>query len=262
VAGGTLVVADDGQLWEMAAYVEGTPIVVPAPSQIAAAMRTLATVHAAGAAIREQRPSVSASAGLAERIARAENLSVRPWRDYLRGASWSESTRFLAGRLLEASDCFESCRGVRVLSALSAAAPASLLCQVVLRDVWRDHVLFEPTELQKVVGIIDLHAAGIDTPATDVARLLGSWMPPDQPVGSSWWAEAIDAYETVRPLGRVERRLVPLLAATGIIFGIDNWFRWILIDRRHFSDQDRVAARIDRLLGILPAALKILAEAA
>jgi Ser/Thr protein kinase RdoA (MazF antagonist) len=127
----------------------------------------------------------------------------------------------------------------------------------VLRDVWSDHMLFADGG-DRVSGIIDYHAAGIDSPATDLARLLGSWSLAGEcrePSLVDAWRDALNAYERVRPLAPVERRLVPWLHATGVIFGLDNWFRWTLEERRTFPDAGRVRERMKRLVAALGSAL-------
>jgi len=130
----------------------------------------------------------------------------------------------------------------------------------VVRDVWCDHVLFDRHVQDRVVGIVDVHAMGMDTPAMDVARLLGSWLPAGTPADEAWWNAAIDAYETVRPLGDHERRLVPMLAATGVIFGLDNWFHWTLDEGRTFPSREGVLSRIAWLVARLPTALRVLSR--
>ena len=69
------------------------------------------------------------------------------------------------------------------------------------------------------------------------------------------WRPALDAYESLRPLG-ADRRLVPWLDATATIFGLDNWFRWVLVEGRRFERSARVVARVDRLLESLPEAVE------
>jgi Ser/Thr protein kinase RdoA (MazF antagonist) len=160
--------------------------------------------------------------------------------------------------LARASELFDAHGGEDVLQKIVSCTPAPLLCQAVLRDIWSDHVLFDHHQTDRIAGIVDLHAMGIDSPATDVARLLGSWLPIEEPIDDVWWDAAMDAYEAVRPLSARERRLVPMFAATGIVFGLDNWFRWTLGEGRVFQDATRVMARINRLVTCLPEALNVI----
>jgi Ser/Thr protein kinase RdoA (MazF antagonist) len=132
----------------------------------------------------------------------------------------------------------------------------------VLRDVWAEHVLFVD-RTDRVAGIIDYHAAAIDSPATDLARLLGSWRPPaPEDRYFAGWGPTIAAYERIRPLHAIEQQLIPVLAATGVLFGVDNWFRWLIEEERRFPRADTVLRRIDRLLEELPPALVFLADRA
>ncbi len=260
VDGHTLVVTDDGRLCEMLEYVDGVTTSDPAPSQIASAMRALAHVHSAAALLAENPPMLAVSPGWTERVSRARELSDRPWRSLLNAPPpASEWATAVMPHIAVACDHFEAGGGSQCVAWLATTVPAPLRCQFVLRDVWSEHVFFDSDDRDRVAAIIDLHAAGIDTPATDVARLLGSWLPPR--VSTSWWATAIEAYANVLPMGPCERRLVPLLAATGIIFGLDNWFRWTLVEGRSFPEHDRVVSRLHRLVSSLPGALNVLHEA-
>lgn len=105
-----------------------------------------------------------------------------------------------------------------------------------------------------MTGIIDWHAAGSDTPATDVARLMGSW-PGDRAATEMF----LDSYRAIRPLSAHESALVPFLRDTGILFGLDNWFRWIMEENRLFADRRKVERRVDFLLAALPCAIGNLA---
>jgi Ser/Thr protein kinase RdoA (MazF antagonist) len=79
--------------------------------------------------------------------------------------------------------------------------------------------------------------------------------------GAGWgdrWESALDAYDRVRPLRADQRALVPWLAATAVVFGLDRWFRWVLDEQRSFAESALVEARIDRLLHQLPQAFDLL----
>jgi Ser/Thr protein kinase RdoA (MazF antagonist) len=262
LAGGvdTLAATPDGRLWEAVSFIAGRPVDEPRPKQIAAAMWALAEIHAASATMPSDPPALAPARGLADRVGRARAMAGMPWQDLLGHgpATGGPLTAALVARLPPAAECFASHGGAALVRGLARLEPATLPCQVVLRDVWSDHVLFESAAAERVAGVIDLHAVGFDTPAADVARLLGSWLPAAPQVDPDWWSAAIAAYETVRPLGPEAERLVPWLAASGILFGLDHWFRWTLVEGRTFPETDPVTRRVDRLLARLPAALTTL----
>jgi Ser/Thr protein kinase RdoA (MazF antagonist) len=115
-----------------------------------------------------------------------------------------------------------------------------------------------PRQPERVVGVVDFHAAAVDTPATDLARLVGSWRTEPGaglPCRAPRWHDAMEAYSAVRPLSPDERMLIPWLHATGVIFGLDNWFRWSLVEGRVFVRPARIVGRIDRLAEQLSSAL-------
>ncbi|MFM7106997.1 MAG: phosphotransferase [Planctomycetaceae bacterium] len=255
--GGTVVADGRGVLWEMMPFVEGVATASPGPARAAAAAAMLARVHVAAAALPGALPRPGRSAGAARRISGARDLLARSWR--IRRESWAAGGAF-AARLDRAIAIFETSRGDRAVAAVAAAREDDVTVQAVLRDVWSEHVLFAAADPPRVAGIVDLHAAGIDAPATDLARMLGSWRRAGAADANPLrtWPEAVAAYEGVRPLDEVERRLVPFLHAAGVVCGLDNWFRWTLDDGRTFPDAATV--RVDRLLEDLPAALEWLAE--
>ncbi len=262
IDGDTLVPSADDRLWEMLTWVEGNPVISPSRSQMTAAMHAVARLHLALADVPGEEPRFMASHGVEERILRARRLLGRPWRRLLNLAPQASALEQEVGSVrARAGDIFEAYDADVILQKVATLASFPLLCQSVLRDVWCDHVLFDRSTPDHVAGVVDFHAIGIDTPAVDVARLLGSWLRAGQSDNAAWWDSALDAYETVRSLGARERRLVPLLAATGIIFGLDNWFRWTLEEGRTFPDLGRVVSRMNRLVTCLPAALNALSRA-
>lgn len=253
-AGGDSLVAAEGRLWEMIAFVEGAAIDRPRFEETAAALTVLARLHAAVAKPGDWHPAPAVTG----RIVAARRMLARPWAARCGEGAAAEPGSLLwevGQRLVAASAAVP--RPERFLHRIASLVPVILPRQWVLRDIWSDHVLFDGADFQRVVGIIDHHAAGFDTAATDLARLLGSWIDPEA-VAAGWWAERLAAYEAIRPLVRAERGLVPFLAASSVIFGLDNWFRWTLDEGRQFGSIARVSARLDRLLEALPVAREIL----
>ena len=76
---------------------------------------------------------------------------------------------------------------------------------------------------------------------------------------STWWEAHLLPYEDVRPLPTRERRLIPFLAASSVVFGLNHWFHWTLEEGRQFGSTTQVTGRLDRLLEQLPTALDMLA---
>lgn len=262
--GDTIVVDAEGRLWELCRFMSGVAVASPSPVQAVAAASHVARLHVAAARCPAYRPQGGASRGIVERIARARTLLVHPW--HARLAVWSRAARqtmdaqFGAGleaRAYAAVDAFAACGGDGFLRRLAGATPPTCVLQPVLRDVWHEHILFDAGG-DDVAAIIDLHAAAIDTPATDLARLTGSWGGSVGPGLLSLfdrWPEAFNAYRAVRPIPQVESHLIPILHAGTVLFGLDNWFRWTFEERRAFPDVAGLFARIDSLLEAMPAAV-------
>ncbi|NDC63068.1 MAG: aminoglycoside phosphotransferase family protein, partial [Planctomycetia bacterium] len=258
--GDTVVVDRDGTPWELVGLMPGVAVDPPTEQEAAAGLEALAELHVAAGRMPDAAVREGPSPGHLVRIQRSRRLLDEPWagfRDRLRMAgpakTGTEPSFSLEGGSLEAAivvrldaavEIFSRAAGRRALELVAGARAASLRLQPVLRDVTAEHVLFGPDGVGaadgqcadgRPTGIVDYHAAGIDTPATDVARLLGSWRrPPDRrglPVVDAWRG-AIAAYERVRPLEDGERSVISLLHSTAVVLGLDNWFRWTLEERR------------------------------
>lgn len=248
--GGTVQAGLDGTLWELAARMPGAATNRPSPRQAAAAGELLARVHLAAATLPGDWPRDGIPSSVQRRIAGARDLLARPWsmRDPL-AAPPGIAERWARAATLMATDA-----GGRALAAVATAPSFPCPLQPVLRDVWSDHVLFEGA---RVTGLVDWHAANIDTPSTDIARLLGSW-PDDRVITGAFF----EAYASLRRLDRRSLAMIPFLQAMGVILGLDNWFRWTMEEGRRFADISMVHARIDRLLGALPSAIDCLVAGA
>ncbi len=246
--GETLQADEGGSLWELLQWMPGNATTKPSGRQAAAAADVLARAHQAAAAWTACPRRVGHSPGVLHRVARARDLLARPWATRL-DATYRGPFREQFERAIT---IFAAVGGGQAVARVAEWESRSVVMQPVLRDVWSDHVLFVGDQ---VAGVIDWHAAGIDTPATDVARLVGGWA-----VDQETMKAFVDSYSAIRPLSGDEVSLVPFLRDTGILFGLDNWFRWIVEESRLFADINKATARVDFLLSALPGAVRNLAR--
>jgi len=270
----TVAVDPEGGLWEMVEFKPGSPVVDPSLPQVCAGLRTLAQIHRAAAAGAADGALCRAhlrgpSPGQQRRVEKAKRLLKDPW------SGWQERIR--RGTPLQEAVCLrlERAAGLareahmeQALAVVAATPAGEVGLQPVLLDVWSDHVFFGCGDNAAAVsGVIDYHAAGIDTPAADIARLLGSW----HLGGAQWqqsgagrlvkrWGEALATYQEIGRLAPEEIASISFFHATAVVFGIDHWFRWTLLDGASFQAPEAVVARIDHLLQLLPEALEAILQ--
>ena len=131
-----------------------------------------------------------------------------------------------------------------LLDPLEQAAARIVPVQPCLRDARPEHFLFEGDRLS---GLVDYGAMGVDSVAADLARLLGEWTCGDLAARR----EALDSYERVRPLGPSEASLIRVFeSATALLIG-ERWLRWKYIEGRAFDDPNAVAKGLARSLSKL-----------
>ena len=71
----------------------------------------------------------------------------------------------------------------------------------------------------------------IDTPLTDVARLMGSLVG-DDPQSRQF---ALDTYSELLPLSNNDRQLIHDLDEAGLIIAGINWLNWLYVERREMA---------------------------
>jgi Ser/Thr protein kinase RdoA (MazF antagonist) len=205
----------------------------PSAAKLTNALQTLAEFHVrAGTLTAHTR--FGPSPGLARRFREVNQLLARE----LRGLT-AVITRQSRQPLADASGQLLAC-AARALPALhrglSAIVDQPLALQPCIRDVWHDHVLYAG---QRVAGLVDFGACGVDSVSGDIARLLGS-LAGDDPAG---WCQGLAAYQAVRPLEDREVIAIREFDHANVVLSGIHWVRWIFVEHRQF-DTSRVAARL------------------
>jgi homoserine kinase type II len=131
-----------------------------------------------------------------------------------------------------------------VLPALRDASRLEVPLLPCLRDARPDHFLFQGERLS---GLVDFGAMGIDCVAADLARLFGEWFHDS----GSLPAGALAAYEQVRPLDKSESALVTHFLTSADVLIAGHWLSWHFLKHRRFDDPGAVGTGIARGLARL-----------
>jgi len=236
-------VAAEGHLWELAPWMPGAADYERSPSmkRLNAAMSALATFHVAASDFPATTPApvnVTAPA-ITRRLSTLRELAdhgAGNLFDRINFATWPEFDPLVRRFLTTVPKLLP-----RTIVPLETLANLTFPLQPCIRDIWHDHVLFTRDE---VTGIIDFGAVGIDTPATDLARLLGSLVGDDEAA----WRAGISAYSDTRPFSVDEERAARALDASSTILAGCNWIRWIGSEGRQFEDRSRVIKRFRQIV--------------
>lgn len=234
---GRTVQAQAGLFWEIVPWLPGAPESErpPAAARVRCAFAALASVHRRLSGHGRR----GVSSGLRLRIRELEELAEGGL-DRMAAALGLSRTDALAGMgqrwisLVRATT-------PRLLPALRDLARLQVTLQPCLRDARPEHFLFE-AESDRLSGLIDFGAMGIESVATDLARLMGDWLDDDDPLRAS----ALAAYQQVRLLDASELALIAAMEATGDLLIAGHWLSWHYLERRRFDNAGQVARGIAR----------------
>ena len=223
------------RLWELAPWLPGRPDLARPPGlgRLRAGFGGLAALHRAWAGPRVLGPSP----GLARRARELDDLLAGGFDSLDRALlnAVASPLRDPARRWLDTARRLAPAERDR----LRIAASRSVALQPCLRDARPDHLLFEGDRL---VGVVDFGAMGVDAVSADLARLLVEWVGPDRPAR----AAALAAYAAVRPLDADESALIDAFSrSTALLMG-GHWARWHFLEGRRFDDPDAVLAGLRR----------------
>jgi hypothetical protein len=225
--GQTLLEAN-GSSWEIAEWKPGAPIEKLgeiSDEQLCQCAEALAMLHLQSAA---QKSAMLPPPGLEQRargITRALRAEPSSAHRFLHSIA-SHPSQFAAHVLQDL--CIRAHRILPTLTnTIDRMSKERVLCFWVLRDVWREHLLFDGGRL---TGIIDLGAARIDWPGLDLVRAFGTLMTGSDPR----WSIAIVRYLEARPdtsitfasLESVHRASVALSALQWIDWFAEGRFDW------------------------------------
>jgi aminoglycoside phosphotransferase (APT) family kinase protein len=126
-----------------------------------------------------------------------------------------------------------------VLEPLGRVSSRVIRVQPTLRDARPEHFLFEGERLS---GLVDFGAMGVESVAADLARLSGEWLDGDPAARR----EAIASYELVRPLDPAEARLIDFFEMTTALLVGERWVRWHFVENRSFDDPEAVSKGLER----------------
>jgi Ser/Thr protein kinase RdoA (MazF antagonist) len=239
IASGETFIERDDHLWELTPWLPGKADYQdsPRPEKLRAAMIALARFHLAAA--RCSLAAVSAMSAVEKRLQRLREFSpteIAKLEDAIQPAIWPDLAPLARAALKRLPAAIAHAR-----AQLVPFESISFTLQPCIRDIWHDHVLFTGDE---VTGLVDFGAADFDTPAGDVARLLGSLAGDDR----ARWQIGLDAYASIRPLSSEELASIPALDAAATVIALTNWIRWIYIDRRQFENREQIVNRFAALL--------------
>jgi aminoglycoside phosphotransferase (APT) family kinase protein len=245
---GLTVTRVEGLEWELAMWRPGEADACeiragrPAvrPERLSAAMRLLSWVHAVWRpnsirhdvcfAIRHQWERLGA--WKQEELERLKQPGRNQCGDA--GLAARPGWRSLAGAAVQ---CFLD-RRERAMRRLEPWLARRVTMHLCLGDIWSDHILFTGDQ---ATGLVDFGGVRPDHPAQDLARLLGSYCRGDAQLRSM----GLSSYH---PGSAELEELAVLLDETGVIVGIGNWLRWLVLEGRKFADPGRTQERLKMLV--------------
>lgn len=231
------LVAHDAWTWELLEWLPGhaDDATSPKESNVVAAVRALAEIHAVWGRLADPRPQpIPAIARRLAALQRWTNLVAQGWRPLVPQA---DPVAHMAERAWQLLPNYVA----PAVAELTRWLAVEGMLQPCLCDVWYDHILFHA---DRVSGVIDYAAAKRDHPAVDLARLLGSLAPDPTRLG-----RALAAYAAVRHLPQPE--LVAVLERTGTIVAVTQWLTWLYHEQRHYPDRTLLAVRLQALVARL-----------
>jgi Ser/Thr protein kinase RdoA (MazF antagonist) len=226
---GRTIVEEGGRLWELSSWMDGSADLGSPPKRahVRSGFAGLAAFHGALARYRTE----GVSPGIAGRLGEVQ--------------AWQAQGFTRLERILDDTPPDPANRSARRWLKLARKVAPRVRAQLVegsrieeglqpcLRDARPDHFLFKGDRL---TGLVDFGAMGIDSVAADLARLMSEWLGDDRIERDS----AMDAYSKIRPLQARELALIPIFEASSALLSGGRWASWRFLEGKVFDDPDAV----------------------
>ncbi|MCA9058789.1 MAG: phosphotransferase [Planctomycetaceae bacterium] len=243
------ILVNNGQLVQLERWQRGCSVELPTESQLQETMRRLSEFHRLarrwGGVIAEN-PWFYVRHGPSPGLQRRLQLLLRLDSGLLRELETAAATdshaefRTLARTMLDvARRCVPG-----LIRAVEPLKLTSFALSPVIRDLWREHLLFTGDHL---TGLIDLTAAATDHVVLDLARLLRSWYETDcRAIG-----RALNFYAAEAAISEPEYRLFQALDHWSVLLSPLTWLQRRYCEGRWAETQnDRVMQRVTSLVRI------------
>lgn len=238
---GQTLVSHGQHLWQLEPWMPGQASYRSAPSEtrLVAAMQALARFHQA---VRTSKCRREPSPGILMRVQRLGELydgkSLTAQFHQIQSAAadvrQNKEIRDLGSNICQRFAALAP----SIQKQLNQSASIDVEIQTIIGDIWHDHVLFTDDQ---VTGIVDYGAMRMDTPAADLARLLGSLAGEsiDLPIAG------LNAYQAANTnVSWADNRIIECYdSSTTVISGM-NWLQWICVEGRVFGDLQPVVERM------------------
>jgi Ser/Thr protein kinase RdoA (MazF antagonist) len=213
----TLHFEAEGTIWELNNWLTGNSILFSTREQAKSSAEALARFHLAAASFHQLQSCIP---GLEHRLEVLEDL-----RDGALGELISAVDRAPRSEVRDIAQ--------KIISLITAVLPQAI--EVVKRspkkfpiqwchgDPHLGNFLFIDDQ---VTGIVDFAIAGVSSVARDIARLVGSMVPP---LGNPW-RDCVEFYQQLRPLSADEVHLIFAFHVSGTIGAAANWLRWRFVE--------------------------------
>ena len=239
----------ENEIWELQSWMAGQPLPVNASlKQISAGASAIARFHSLSAARGSQEQVATGVRSRANRIHELDQLLPKAFSGSLRSTdSKLQESMFHAVDLVQRKWPVVKKQMNRLLERYLSL---SVRTQYVLRDVHREHILFDQDHVR---GLIDFDAVRIDWPVFDLCRWGGSFLVATHSPEDVW--EAIAAgYGAESPLSTSESSMLSIDSLREMDFcstwiSLSNWLVWLCAESRVFPNQDQaIAERIENLV--------------